>query len=140
MHFDDHHRALSEIRRVLKQGCSFSLTVWAEAADNQFISIPISLASGLATEKVIHQTDPFSFGSPDAVRRALEKGGFEQISVCRVRGQFDFNMVLKQIVLALDAYQRATLSESLERAYAVFETPLGFSAPCSLLVAGASKK
>jgi ubiquinone/menaquinone biosynthesis C-methylase UbiE len=152
MHFEDHRRALLEIRRILKPNRRIALTVWTDAEENQFISLPISAALSFLDSSAPKPKDPFAFRSSTTLRKALSDAGFYEIALRRVGGQFvlasakdavrfhvERNMIVKQVLPALDSHQHVQFCETLERAFTAFESKGGFAAPCCQLVAAAAR-
>jgi SAM-dependent methyltransferase len=150
IYFPDQHKALSGMRRVLKNGGRVAAITYSTAENNKFFSVPVSIIRRRAQlpPPLPGQPGPFSLGSPDVLEALLKRAGFAQIEVrtlaaplrmasakeC-VRFERESFGALHQMLAGLPEDERPSVWQEIERELAKFEGPSGFVGPCEMLVA-----
>ncbi len=154
IYFPDQQRALSGMRRALRDGGRIGAIVYSTAERNPFFSLPVGIIrkrAGLAPPEP-GQPGPFSLGGPGVLQAALEQAGFRDVSVqalaaplrlpsaaeC-VRFERESFGALHQMLSPVPADERAAVWDEIAQALGRFETSDGFVGPCELLVAGATR-
>jgi ubiquinone/menaquinone biosynthesis C-methylase UbiE len=154
IYFPDQHRALSGMRRVLRERGRIGAIVYSKAERNEFFSIPVRIIRTRArlAPPAAGQPGPFSLGSPEVLKSVLAEAGFRDVSVqaleaplrlpsaaeC-VRFQRESFGALHQMMSSLSAIEQTLVWREIEEALARFETNGGFIGPCELLIVGASR-
>ncbi len=154
IYFPDQQRALTGIRRALKDGGRFGAVVYATADRNQFFSIPVSIIRRRANLPAPQpgQPGPFSLGGPGVLEAALTTAGFRNVIVeavpsplqlpsaaeC-VRFERESFGALHQMLSTLSDAERDDVWDEIARELAAFEGDHGFEGPCEMLVAAATR-
>lgn len=154
IYFPDQHRALTGMRRVLRDGGRVAAIVYSTPDRNQFFSLPVSIIRERAQLPAPQpgQPGPFSLGGTGALEDALTAAGFHDVrveavpaplrldsaSVC-VQFERDSFGALHQMLAGVPEHERPGVWGEIESALGRFETADGFVGPCELLVASASK-
>jgi len=150
----DQHRALTGMRRVLRDGGRIAAIVYSTADRNQFFSIPVSIIRDRAQLPPPQpgQPGPFSLGVPGILEAALTAAGFRKVTVDTVpaplrlpsaaecvRFERESFGALHQMLASVPSGDRDEVWADIERELALFQTPDGFVVPCQLLVASGTK-
>jgi ubiquinone/menaquinone biosynthesis C-methylase UbiE len=154
IYFPDQHKALTGMRRVLRDGGRVGAVVYSTPDRNQFFSIPVSIIRDRAKLPPPQpgQPGPFSLGSPGVLEAALTGAGFRDVTVetvpaplrlssaaeC-VRFERESFGALHQMLASLPEAERHSVWVDIEEALGQFETADGFVGPCELLVAAATR-
>ena len=154
IYFPDQVRALTGMRRALRDGGRVAAIVYSTAENNTFFSIPVSIIRRRANlpPPAPGQPGPFSLGASGALAAAFERAGFREIEIEVVRAplilanarecvrfeQESFG-ALHQMLSGLDEKGRAEAWVEIETALAAFEDRNGFTGPCELVVGAATK-
>jgi SAM-dependent methyltransferase len=154
IYFPDQHKALTGMRRVLREGGRVAAVVYSTPDRNEFFSIPVSIIRSRAQLPPPQpgQPGPFSLGSPGTLEAALTAAGFRDVTVetvpapvrmasaaeC-VRFERESFGALHQMLASLPEAERASVWVDIEDALRRFETPDGFVGPCEMLVAAGTK-
>jgi ubiquinone/menaquinone biosynthesis C-methylase UbiE len=154
IYFPDQHRALTSMRRVLREGGQIAAIVYSTADRSQFFSIPVSIIRDRAQLPPPQpgQPGPFSLGAPGVLEAALTAAGFRKVTVEAVpaplrlpsaaeclRFERESFGALHQMLASVPAGGRDGVWADIERELARFQTPDGFVGPCELLVASGTK-
>ena len=154
IYFPDQQRALTGIRRALKDGGRFGAVVYATADRNQFFSIPVSIIRRRANLPAPQpgQPGPFSLGGPGVLEAALTTAGFRNVIVEAVpsplqlpsaaeclRFERESFGALHQMLSTLSDAERDDVWDEIARELAAFEGDHGFEGPCEMLVAAATR-
>lgn len=154
IYFPDQHRALTGMRRVLRDGGRIAAIVYSTADRNQFFSIPVSIIRDRAQLPPPQpgQPGPFSLGAPGVLEAALTAAGFRKVTVDTVpaplrlpsaaecvRFERESFGALHQMLASVPSGDRDGVWADIERELALFQTPDGFVGPCELLVASGTK-
>lgn len=154
IYFPDQHRALTGMRRVLRDGGRIAAIVYSTADRNQFFSIPVSIIRDRAQLPPPQpgQPGPFSLGAPGVLEAALTAAGFRKVTVDTVpaplrlpsaaeclRFERESFGALHQMLASVPSADRDGVWADIERELARFQTPDGFVGPCELLVASGTK-
>ena len=154
IYFPDQQRALSEMRRALRQGGRVSAIVYSTPERNQFFSIPVSIIrrrAGLPAPAP-GLPGPFSLGQPGVLAAAYEQAGFKEADVRAVDAPVRFPSAadcvrferesfgaLHAMLATVPEDERADAWEEIEEELRQFEGPEGFVGPCELLVGAATR-
>ena len=154
IYFPDQHKALTGMRRVLREGGRVAAVVYSTPDRNEFFSIPVSIIRGRAQLPPPQpgQPGPFSLGSPGALEAALTGAGFRDVTVetvpaplrlpsaaeC-VRFERESFGALHQMLASLPEAERDGVWVDIEDALRRFETADGFVGPCEMVVAAGTK-
>jgi len=154
IYFPDQQRALTGIRRALKDGGRFGAVVYATADRNQFFSIPVAIIRRRANLPAPQpgQPGPFSLGGAGVLEAALTTAGFRNVIVesvpsplklpsaaeC-VRFERESFGALHQMLSTLSDAERDDVWDEIARELAAFEGDHGFEGPCEMLVAAATR-
>ncbi len=154
IYFPDQHRALTGMRRVLRDGGRIAAIVYSTADRNQFFSIPVSIIRDRAQLPPPQpgQPGPFSLGAPGVLDAALTAAGFRKVTVDTVpaplrlpsaaecvRFERESFGALHQMLASVPSGDRDGVWAEIERELTLFQTPDGFVGPCELLVASGTK-
>ena len=154
IYFPDQHRALTEARRVLRDGGRFSAVVYSTPQRNAFFSVPVSIIRDRAQlpPPLPGQPGPFSLGADGVLADALAAAGFRDVTVealdapvrlasaaeCTRFERESFG-ALHQMMAALPDDEKAAVWRDIEAELAAYETADGFVGPCELLVASGTR-
>lgn len=154
IYFPDRQRALSEMRRVLRESGRVSAIVYSTPERNPFFSIPVSIIrrrAGLPAPAP-GLPGPFSLGQPGVLEAAFEEAGFRQTEVRAVDAPVRFSSAadcvrferesfgaLHQMLAGVPEVERPGVWAEIEDALSRFETDAEFVGPCELLVASATR-
>ncbi len=154
IYLPDQHKALTAMRRVLRDGGRVAAVVYSTPDRNGFFSIPVSIIRQRAQLPPPQpgQPGPFSLGSPGTLEALLTDAGFRDVTVevvpaplrlptaaeC-VRFERESFGALHQMLASLPGAERDGVWGDIEDALRRFEGTDGFVGPCELLVAGGTK-
>ena len=154
MYFPDQQRALAGMRAALRPGGHIGAIVYGPADLNGFFSVPVDIARRHAQlpAPAPGQPGPFSLGAPGVLEAAMAEAGFRRIAVeaidaplrmdsaagCLSFAQESFG-ALHQMLSKLDAGAQDAAWAEVGRALGQFEDADGFTGPCQMLVAAATK-
>ena len=154
IYFPDQQRALTGMRRALRDGGRIAAIVYSTPDRNEFFSVPVSIIRTRAQLPPPQpgQPGPFSLGGPGVLEAALVRAGFRDVTVeavpapvrlasaaeC-VRFERESFGALHQMLAGLPADERPSVWDEIEAALTRFETPSGFVGPCELLVVGGTR-
>jgi SAM-dependent methyltransferase len=149
IYFPDQQRALSEMRRVLKDGGRVVAAVYTTPDRNPFFSIPVSIIRRRAQlpPPLPGQPGPFSLGGPGVLAAAYARAGFRDVEVrvipsplrmasaaeC-VRFERESFGALHQMLGGLPEAERQAAWDEIEQELRQFESADGFSGPGELIV------
>lgn len=154
IYFPDQHRALTEARRVLRDGGRFSAVVYSTPQRNAFFSVPVSIIRSRAQlpPPLPGQPGPFSLGADGVLADALTAAGFRDVTVEAIdapvrlasaaectRFERESFGALHQMMAALPDDEKAAVWRDIETELSAYETPSGFVGPCELLVASGTR-
>jgi SAM-dependent methyltransferase len=155
IYFPDRDRALTGMRRSLRDGGRVAAIVYSTAELNEFFSVPVRIIrarAGLGPPEP-GQPGPFSLGGPGALEDALGRAGLRDVTVHSVpaplrlpsaaecvRFERESFGALHQMLSGVPAEQRAAVWDEIEAALTQFETAAGFVGPCELLVAAGTRR
>lgn len=150
IYFPDVLRALTGMRKVLRDGGRVAAIVYSTPERNGFFSVPVRIIRARAQlgAPVPGQPGPFSLGGPGVLKALLEQAGFRDVRVqaldaplrlptaaeC-VRFERESFGALHQMLSPVPADDRPAVWQEIEDALKAFETPAGFVGPCELLIA-----
>ncbi len=150
IYFPDQQGALASVRRALRPGGRVAAIVYSTPDRNGFFSIPVSIIRRVANlpPPLPGQPGPFSLGGPGVLKEAYERAGFKDVEVRAVdaplrlasarecvRFERESFGALHQMLSGLPETGREEAWAEL----AQFEDGHGFTGPCELLVASATK-
>jgi len=147
----DPHKALREIRRVLRGGGKGAAIVFSTPDQCPYLSIPHAIA-----RRVGRLTSPselfgeFRLSGPGVLEDAYSRAGFQDVAVHQIPTRRTFPSVTEAVEYAKALPVRelmGRLSESEQRqawaeievALRQFEGPHGYESPCMLLIAVGTK-
>ena len=154
IYFPDQHKALTAMRRVLRDGGRVAAVVYSTPDRNGFFSIPVSIIRERAQLPPPQpgQPGPFSLGAPGILEAALTDAGFRDVTVDTVpaplrlpsaaecvRFERESFGALHQMLASLPEAERDGVWADIEDALRRFDTADGFVGPCELLVAAGTK-
>ena len=154
IYFPDQQRALSGMRRALRDGGRMAAIVYSTPDRNEFFSVPVSIIRQRAQLPPPQpgQPGPFSLGAPGALEAALSTAGFSEVTVTAVpaplrlasaaecvRFERDSFGALHQMLAGVAPDDRQAVWDEIEAALSGFETPEGFVGPCELLVGSGTR-
>jgi len=154
IYFPDQQRALTGMRRALRDGGRMAAIVYSTPDRNQFFSLPVSIIRERAQlpPPQAGQPGPFSLGGPGVLEAALRSAGFSDVTVAAVpaplrlgsaaecvRFERESFGALHQMLAGVAADERPAVWNEVEAALTRFETPEGFVGPCELLVGSGTK-
>lgn len=155
IYFPDQQKALTGMRRVLKDGGKKAAMVYSTPEQNQFFSIPVSIIRRRAQLPPPHpgQPGPFSLGSPGVLEDAYRKAGFHDVRTYLVQAPLRMPSAaecvrferesfgaLHQMMSGLTEAEREAAWEEIERELRKFEGPDGFVGPCELVIAAGTRR
>jgi len=154
IYFPDQQRALTEMRRTLREGGRVSAIVYSTPEHNEFFSIPVSIIrrrAGLPAPAP-GLPGPFSLGRRGVLEAAYEAAGFREPEVRAVDAPVRFSSAaecvrferesfgaLHAMLTAVPEDERHQVWEEIEEELRQFEGRDGFVGPCELLVGAATK-
>jgi SAM-dependent methyltransferase len=145
--------ALAETRRVLRPGGRLVLSVWATPEQNPWISTAgrVLVERGHMTRPEPGSPGPFSMGSDDRLRAALDPAGFTMVRTEAVRVRFVYDDIDRYVASAMDtggsfatAFQessdeeRNAMTQEFAKAFTPFIVDGRYELPGVALVAVAS--
>jgi ubiquinone/menaquinone biosynthesis C-methylase UbiE len=140
------HQALTEIRRVLKQGGRLAALVWSKPERNPLFTLYEDiLANSLQAEEAEGQwADPFSLADAALFAGALIEAGFRQVQVHAIPLTFQFPSFevlttwwgpdYDEALAKLEGAPRQHIQAQVRQAVRQFEEPQGIVAPAELLL------
>ncbi len=154
IYFPDQQRALTGMRRALRDGGRIAAVVYSTPDRNEFFSLPVSIIRARAELPPPQpgQPGPFSLGGPGAMEKALIGAGFHDVSVETVPAPLRLSSAaectrferesfgaLHQMLSGLPAERRPAVWDEIATALERFETDAGFVGPCEMLVGAATR-
>lgn len=152
IYFPDQNKALTGMRKQLKQGGRISIMVYSSADKNPFFSIPVSIIRRRARlpAPLLGQPGPFSLGDELTLKNTLLEAGFKDVEIKRVDSpvrlesaaeclQFEQESfgALHQMLSGLSAQEQDEAWHEIEEELETFENDVQFVGPCEMLVASA---
>ena len=155
IYFPDQQKALQGMRRALRPGGKIGAIVYSIPENNKFFSIPVSIIRRRAQLPPPQpgQPGPFSLGSPGVLEKAFLQAGFQDVHTklisspvilpsakeCVSFEKESFG-ALHQMMASLTPDQKEETWAEILFELSKFEIPgKGFSGPCEMLVAVATK-
>ena len=154
IYFPDQQKALTGMKKQLRDGGKVAAMVYSTAANNPFFSIPVSIIRRRANlpAPLPGQPGPFSLGDAATLTAAFEQAGFRNIEIetvnapvrlasaaeCLQFEQESFGALHQMLSGLSDSEQDETWSE-IEIALEQFEHDGQFEGPCEMLVAVGEK-
>ncbi len=150
IYFPDQNRALSGMRKQLRDGGRVAAMVYSTADRNGFFSIPVSVIRRRAhlPPPLPGQPGPFSLGDVDKLARTLTQAGFRDIDievidapVCLpsaaecLRFEKESFGALHQMLAGLSDEEKEAAWAEVEEQLVQFEREGRFEGPCEMLVA-----
>ena len=149
MYFPDQQRALTGMRRALRDGGRIAAIVFSTPQRNEFFSIPVSIVRDRAQLPPPEpgQPGPFTLGGPGVLQATLTTAGFSDVTIdplpaplrmpsaaeC-VRFERESFGALHQMLAGVAAEERPAVWDQIEAALTRFERSDGFVGPCEILV------
>ena len=150
IYFPDQHKALTGMKKKLKEGGRLAAMVYSTAERNPFFSIPVSVIRERAhlPPPLPGQPGPFSLGEVDKLADTLEQAGFREIEVeviqapvclpsakdC-LRFEKESFGALHQMLAGLSDEEKEEAWQVVEERLEQFEQDGCFTGPCEMLVA-----
>jgi SAM-dependent methyltransferase len=154
IYFPNRHEALTGIRHALRDGGRFATVTYSTAESNAFFSLPVSLIRERAHLPAPEpgQPGPFSLADPQTLSEELTRAGFGDVEVeivdapvevasaaeC-VRFERESFGALHQMLGSLSRDEQEAVWKEIEEGLGQFETAAGFSGPCELVIAAATR-
>jgi SAM-dependent methyltransferase len=93
--FPDAHRALTEMRRVLKPGGRVAIAVWDEPSKSPFVTVGGGAVSQFHAPTPPNPNSPgaFRFAKPELLERFLRDAGFGDVTVRSVAMPIEFGSI-----------------------------------------------
>ncbi len=152
IYFPDQHKALSGMRRALREGGKCAAITYSTAERNGFFSVPVSVArrrAGLPAPAP-GQPGPFSLGKPEVAEALFAAAGFRKVETRVISAPLHMESAadclrfekesfgaMHQMLSGLQEAEREATWEEIEAELRQFENGDGFVGPCELvLVAG----
>jgi len=90
--FPDAHRALAEMRRVLKPGGRIAIVVWDQPLKSPFVTVGGGAISRFHAPTPPNPNSPgaFRFAKPDVLERVLHDAGFGDVTIASVPMPIEF--------------------------------------------------
>jgi len=90
--FPDAHRALAEMRRVLKPGGRIAIVVWDQPLKSPFVTVGGGAVSRFHAPTPPNPNSPgaFRFAKPDVLERVLHDAGFGDVTIASVPMPIEF--------------------------------------------------
>jgi SAM-dependent methyltransferase len=154
IYFPDQQAALTGMLEALRPGGRLAAIVYSTAERNGFFSVPVAIIRRRAElpPPAPGQPGPFSLGAPGVAEAALANAGFADVEARTVpaplrmrsaaeclRFERESFGALHQMLAGLDEDGREAAWDEIAEALADFDGPVGFSAPCELLVVAGSR-
>lgn len=154
IYFPDQQKALTGMRKQLKEGGKVGAIVYSTAAMNPFFSTPVSIIRRRAQlpPPLLGQPGPFSLGEPSILEKALLDAGFKDVVIESVDAPLRMNSALEclqfeqesfgalhQMLTGLSATEQDDAWDEIETALLQFEADGQFTGPCELLIASGTK-
>lgn len=154
IYLPDRATALASAREALRPGGRLSVIVYGTGPQNGFFSVPVSIirqAAGLGAP-LPGQPGPFSLGADGVLAIELAAAGFSDIEVRSIdapvrmpsaadclRFERESFGALHQMLSGLAEPEREAAWAKVGAALAQFDGPVGFTGPCTLLVAAGTR-
>jgi SAM-dependent methyltransferase len=154
IYFPDQQRALTGMRRALRDGGRFAAVVYSTPERNEFFSLPVSIIRSRAQLPPPQpgQPGPFSLGGPGVLEQALTDAGFHDVTVETMPAplrlssaaecvQFERESfgALHQLLAGMPAEHRPAVWDEIQTALQQFETSTGFVGPCEMLIGAGTR-
>jgi SAM-dependent methyltransferase len=154
IYFPDQQKALTGMRKQLKEEGRIGVMVYSIAAKNPFFSTPVSIIRRRAQlpQPLPGQPGPFSLGDPAVLEKTLVDAGFRNVEITAIDAplrmdsaaeclQFEQESfgALHQMLAGLSSMEQDDAWNEIEDALRQFENDGQFTGPCEMLVASAEK-
>ena len=154
IYFPNQQKALREMLRVLKSGGKMAAMVYSTPQKNKFFSVPVSIIRSMTSLPAPQpgQPGPFSLGAEGVIEQAFAQAGFDKIRSIQMEApltlpsakdcvQFEKESfgALHQMMSALTDTEKEKVWEEIEKALQQFETEIGFTGPCEMVIAVGEK-
>jgi SAM-dependent methyltransferase len=154
IYFPDQHKALSEMRRVLKPGAKLAVIVYSTPERNRFFSLPMAIIRRRAQLPALArgQPGPFSLGGVSVLEEVYVRAGFRDVQIHVIDAPLHLSSTAEYLRFAQEAWgalhhmlaglteaERQATWEEIEQALHVFENPTGFEGPCKLIIGVGTK-
>jgi ubiquinone/menaquinone biosynthesis C-methylase UbiE len=142
----DRHRALTEIRRVLKPGGRLAALVWSKPERNPLFILDTTIIEKFleGQESEEQWSDPFSLADAALFTSALTEAGFQKVQVQALSLTFSFpsfetltiwwGSPFEKAMAKLEPGSRQHLQKEVRQAVRQLEGPQGIVAPAELLL------
>jgi len=143
----DIHKALAEMRRVLRRGGRVAAIVFSTPDRCPYLSIPHTVARRVGA--LTTPPDPFGefrLAGPGVMSDALRKAGFHDVAIHQFATRRRFPSLpeamqyakgplpLRELMAQLNAVQREQAWAEIGKALQQFVGPDGYDSPCELLI------